>query len=151
MTDIAFYHLQRSPLAAVLPKLLEKAVAAPFRILVLAPGEAEVEKLNTMLWTYDADSFLPHGSAKDGWPDRQPIYLTATQENPNASTMLVQTGGAEHGGLDTFTRVLDIFDGNDETALGAARVRWKRYRDAGHTLAYWQQKEKINILIFSFE
>jgi DNA polymerase-3 subunit chi len=141
LTDIAFYHLQRSPLAAVLPKLLEKAMAVPFRILVLAPGEAEVEKLNTLLWTYDADSFLPHGSAKDGWSDRQPIYITAAEENPNASTMLVQVGGAEHSGLAGFVRVLDIFDGNDETALAAARERWKRYRDAGHALTYWQQKD----------
>ncbi len=140
MTDIAFYHLQRSPLGAVLPKLLEKALSVPLRVLVLAPAEAEVERLNQLLWTYDPDSFLPHGSGKDGWPDQQPIYLTAIEENPNGAEMLVQVGGAEHASPGAFRRVLDLFDGNDEAALAGARERWRRYKGGGHNLTYWQQR-----------
>jgi DNA polymerase-3 subunit chi len=140
MAEIGFYHLQRSPLSAALPKLLEKALAASFRVLVLASAQAEAERLAELLWTYDPASFLPHGTAKDGWPAEQPIYLTALEENPNQAEMLIQTGGAEHGGLGAFRRVLDLFDGNDPDALAAARARWKRYKEAGHALAYWQQK-----------
>jgi DNA polymerase-3 subunit chi len=38
-----------------------------------------------------------------------------------------------------FDRVLDLFDGHDQEAVQAARVRWKARQDAGHDLAYWQQ------------
>jgi len=32
-----------------------------------------------------------------------------------------------------------MFDGNDETAVAAARERWKTYKEAGHRLVYFQQ------------
>ena len=32
--------------------------------------------LDAMLWTYRAETFLPHGTAAGGHPARQPIYLT---------------------------------------------------------------------------
>jgi DNA polymerase-3 subunit chi len=140
MTEIGFYHLTKSPLEEALPRLLERAIAAGHRILIRAPNEAEVERLNSALWTYGEASFLPHGSAKDGWADEQPIYLTFEDDNPNTADLACQLGGAEAAGLDGFKRVLDLFDGADADAVAAARERWRRYMAAGHQLSYWQQK-----------
>jgi DNA polymerase-3 subunit chi len=140
MTEIGFYHLQRSPLEEALPRLLEKALGAGMRALVRAPNEAEVERLALQLWTFDAGSFLPHGSAKDGHAADQPIYLTAADENPNGAELLAQVGGAEMPDVANFKRCLDLFDGGDDDQLSAARARWKRYQAAGHQLTYWQQK-----------
>jgi DNA polymerase-3 subunit chi len=38
-----------------------------------------------------------------------------------------------------YERCFELFDGNDEAAVEAARARWKEYTDAGFGLAYWQQ------------
>ena len=138
MTEIGFYHLTRSTLGEALPRLLERALAAGHKILLKAPNPAEVERLNKLLWTYDAASFLPHGSAEDGWAAEQPIYLTAGDENPAAAGLGCQCGGAEVS-VESFNRVLDLFDGGDEDAVSAARDRWRRYKAAGHKLTYWQQ------------
>ncbi len=140
MTEIGFYHLQRSPLEEALPRLLEKALGAGMRALVRVPDEAEVERLVLRLWTFDAGSFLPHGSAKDGYAAQQPVFLTAADDNPNGAELLAQVGGAEMPNLSDFKRCLDLFDGGDADQVGAARARWKRYQAAGHQLAYWQQK-----------
>lgn len=140
MTEIGFYHLERTTLGEALPRLLEKAVAAGYRILLKTPGEAEAERLNLLLWTYGQGSFLPHGTAKDGWEAEQPIYLTAGDEVPNGADLACQVGGAEADALDRFKRALDVFDGTDPDAVAAARDRWKRYKAAGHALTYWQQK-----------
>jgi DNA polymerase-3 subunit chi len=140
MTEIGFYHLQRSPLEEALPRLLEKALAAGMRAIVRAPDEAEVERLAQQLWTYDPNGFLPHGSARDGHAADQPIYLTALDENPNGADLLAQIGGAEMADVAGFKRCLDLFDGGDDDQLTAARARWKRYAAAGHALTYWQQK-----------
>ncbi|HLZ67252.1 MAG TPA: DNA polymerase III subunit chi [Aliidongia sp.] len=140
MTEIGFYHLQRSPLEEALPRLLEKALSAGMRALVRVPNEAEVERLVLQLWTHDAGSFLPHGSAKDGQAAHQPIYLTAVDENPNGAELLAQVGGAEMPDPGSFKRCLDLFDGGDDDQVSAARARWKRYQAAGHQLTYWQQK-----------
>ena len=142
MSDIGFYHLTRTPLERALPKILEKVLASGARAVVRAGSGERVAFLDGALWTYRPDSFLPHGSARDGEAAQQPIWLTTAEENPNGATILVLTDGTEAGDLDSFERCVDMFDGNDVDAVDAARARWTAYKDAGHALAYWQQNEK---------
>ena len=142
MTDIAFYHLQRSPLEQALPRLLEKTLAVGKRAVVLAGSEERVEALAMTLWTYHQDSWLPHGTAKDGEAEHQPIWLSARDENPNGATFLFLTDGMDTGTIDAFERCFDLFDGNDEAALAAARQRWKTRKESGHAVTYWQQTER---------
>lgn len=139
MTDIAFYHLERSPLELALPKLLEKTLKAGKRALVMAGSEARVEALANALWTYDQDSWLPHGSAKDGEAEQQPIWLAVSDDNPNGATFLFLTDGAASEKLGEFERCFELFDGTDPAKVQAARDHWTAYKDAGHDLTYWQQ------------
>jgi len=141
MTEIGFYHLVATPLEKALPKLLEKVLGSGARAVVMAGSTERVEALNGLLWSYSPNGFLPHGSAKDGKADRQPIWLTAKDENPNGATILVLTDGATSGNLPSYARCLDVFDGADEMAVAQARERWKHYKDAGHGLTYWQQTD----------
>jgi DNA polymerase-3 subunit chi len=104
-------------------------------------SEEKVEWMNNALWTYDANSFLPHGSAKDGNSELQPIYLTSQKENPNHSTLLVITDSSDLEPDADFSRVIDIFDGTNETTVANARERWKHYKTLGHTLEYRRQSE----------
>jgi DNA polymerase-3 subunit chi len=139
MTDIGFYHLTRTPLERALPRLLEKVVETGARAVVIAGSSDRVEALNSVLWTYDQGSFLPHGSARDGDAQEQPIWLTTADENPNGATVLVLAEGAQSAAVGTYARCLDMFDGNDANAVAAARERWRAYAAAGHVLTYWQQ------------
>lgn len=141
MTDISFYHLQRRSLEETLPKLLERVIASKQRAVVLAESEDQVDALSSRLWTYDQDSFLPHGSARDGFPAEQPIYLTSGEENPNGATILVLVDGRLPGFLSGFARCLDLFNGNDPDSVQSARDRWRAYKAGGHPVTYWQQNE----------
>ena len=62
MSRVDFYHLQNQRLEDVLPKLLEKAYGTGKKIVVKIGNEERVEFLNSLLWTYNDTSFLPHGS-----------------------------------------------------------------------------------------
>ena len=139
MTRIGFYHLLRLPLDQALPKLLEKAVKAGLRVVVRAGSRERVEHLNALLWTYAEESWLPHGAARDGDAALQPIWLTEAEENPNNATVLVLCDGVCPASLAGWDRCLDLFDGNDETAVAAARERWKAWKAEGHDLVYYQQ------------
>lgn len=139
MTEIRFYHLQTQSLEQALPTILAKALAGGRRIVVRSASEAECERLNELLWTYRADSFLPHGGKKDEFPQDQPVYLTDGAENPNGADVLVATGGAALGDPAGFSLCCEIFDGRDEAAVAAARAKWAALKDSGHTLTYWQQ------------
>jgi DNA polymerase-3 subunit chi len=142
MTEVSFYHLERTAVEAALPKILEKALAAGLRCVVVAGSDERVAALNSALWTYHQNSFLPHGSAEDGTAAEQPVYLTTLEENPNGATVLALVDGAEGLDLGAFDRVLDLFDGHDSQAVEAARARWKALKGAGHDLTYWQQTER---------
>ncbi len=140
--EISFYHMTKSPLEKSLPKLLEKVYGAGLRAVVISDTQERIDRLNALLWTYSSAAFLPHGTAKEGFPEDQPIWLTTESENPNNSSILVVTHGQRVKTEDSFKRVLDLFDGNDETQLKSARQRWKDYQQQGHALTYWQQDEQ---------
>ncbi len=107
----------------------------------MAGSEERVESLAALLWTYHPNSFLPHGTARDGRPEQQPIWLTGLDENPNGASILLLTDGARSERLAEYARCLEIFDGGDPDAVSRARERWRDYKDAGHSLTYWQQTE----------
>jgi DNA polymerase-3 subunit chi len=142
MAEVGFYHLLSTPLERALPRLLERAVGQGHRVVVQAGSPERVEHLNALLWTYDESGFLPHGSARDGNPVAQPIWLTHEVENPNGASILFLVDGVAADDLSGFTRCLDLFDGNNPDAVQAARSRWRTASAAGHTLTYWQQTKK---------
>jgi DNA polymerase III subunit chi len=141
MTEVGFYHLTRTPLDRALPKLLERVLASGMRAVVMTGSAERVAAIDAALWTYEQLSFLPHGSARDGEAEFQPIWLTTDDENPNGAQVLVLTDGAVSEHVGDYARCLDMFDGRDPEAVNAARGRWKQFKDAGHALAYWQQNE----------
>jgi len=139
VSEIGFYHLMSTSLERALPRLLERAWSQGHRIVVRAASPERVEHLDTALWTYDDGGFLPHGSARDGNPAMQPIWLTDRDENPNGASMVVLVDGVEAQDLERFARCADLFDGDDAGAVEAARGRWRRARESGHNMTYWQQ------------
>lgn len=141
MSRFDFYHLQNQTLEDVLPKLLEKAYETGKKIKVKIGTEERVEFINTMLWTYNEEAFIPHGSKKDGFAVEQPIWLTNEDNNSNEASMLFLVDGAI-ASLDeakNYERIFNIFDGNMQTALEQARNFWKELKTAEQELYYWQQ------------
>ena len=141
MTEVAFYHLTRSTLEQALPKLLEKTLQAGKRALVRAGTPKRVEALNAALWSYDAASWLPHGSLKDGQAENQPVWLTDADENPNAAQFAFLTDGVTCEDLSGYERCFELFDGTADASVKTARAHWKTYKDLGFELAYWQQTD----------
>ena len=139
MPEILFYHLEHQPLERVLPSLVEKTLERGWRAVVQAGSEERVEALDTLLWTYREESFLPHGTKRDGNAAAQPVFLTTGEENPNGSQVRFLVDGAEAGDLAGYTRVVYLFDGRDAAAVQQAREQWKRARETGSEVTYWQQ------------
>jgi DNA polymerase-3 subunit chi len=139
MAEVNFYHLTASTLEDALPRLLAKTLQAGERAIVMVGSPERVDALNNHLWTFDPDSFLPHGSARDGDAPRQPIWLTHLDENPNGARFLFLADRARSDRVGDFSRCFEIFDGRDDAAVSESRERWKAYKAAGHAVAYYQQ------------
>ena len=141
MTEILFYHLTESKLEDALPALLEKSVERGWKVAVQTGEEARRDLLDDHLWTFRADSFLPHGTDAAPMAENQPVLLTTAGENQNGADVRFLVDGAEPPPLDGYQRVVFMFDGFDQQQLEGARAQWKRLKDEGHTLTYWQQSQ----------
>lgn len=140
--EVLFYHLERAPLEQVLPGLLEKTLQREWRAVVQASSQERVEALDLLLWTYNEGSFLPHGSRKDGNESEQPVFLTTEQDNPNQANIRFFVDGADATDIETYSRVVFMFDGADQSAVAKAREQWKTIKSAGHTATYWRQNQQ---------
>ena len=143
MTEMLFYHLQRQPLERVLPSLLERCLERGWRVVVQAASDERVDALDAHLWTYRDDTFLPHGTARESEPAAQPILLTSADHNPNGATVRFLVDGAPvPSDAASYARIVMLFDGEDEDAVAAARVRWGEAKQQGFDVTYWQNDEQ---------
>jgi DNA polymerase III subunit chi len=140
-TEVYFYHLESRTLEQVLPTLLERSLERGWRAVVQASSKERVEALNTLLWTYRDESFLPHGSSSDGAPGAQPIYLTGEDDNPNEAAVRFLVDGATLDDVGGYARVVYIFDGHDDGAVAQARDAWAKAKENGLAVSYWQQDD----------
>ena len=141
MPEFRFLHLERRRVDQALPELLERVSERGQRMIVQAASPEEVEAINERLWIYTEDSFLPHGSKRDGDPQDQPIYLTDEADNPNGAAVRVLLSGVEAAPFagSAYERVFLLFDGRDEEARARAREQWTKVRASGETLSYWRE------------
>ncbi len=140
-TEVLFYHLERQTLERVLPSLLQRTLERGWRAVIQVGSAERLEALDAHLWTYADDSFLPHGTGKEGAPDHQPILLTSGEANENGAGVRFLLDGADMETYAGYTRIVVIFDGRDEDALTAARAQWQRVRAQGCKATYWRQSD----------
>ncbi len=140
--EILFYHLERARLMDVLPALLEKSLQRNWRVVVQVANKKQVEDISNSLWTFRDDSFLPHGTSRDGFEREQPVFLTDGDENPNEAAIRFFIEGAEPEQVEGYERIVYLFNGHDEQAVIKARKQWKRLADAGAKATYWAQNER---------
>lgn len=139
MTEVRFYHLENQALDKVLPRMLQAGLERGWRAVVQAGSEERAESLSSRLWTYEDDTFLPHGTRADGFAPLQPIWLTAADENPNGANVRFYVDGATPSDVTGLMHAVVILDGNDEAAVKRAREDWKRFKVEGREVSYWKQ------------
>jgi DNA polymerase III subunit chi len=131
---IDFYHLTQVPLERALPSIAERVVSGGERLAIVAEDEALLGQLDEALWTYKADSFLPHGRAGD-----QPILLCAPEAADVAYGNIALVDGVWRDLALGFTRAFYFFgEGNVE----AARAAWRGLAEQdGVERHYWKQDD----------
>ena len=144
MSETLFYHLERRGLDDVLPGLVEKSLGRGWRALIKVESADRADALDTLLWTYNQENFLPHAQAGDGDAARQPVLITLDDGNPNGAAILFLVGGAampdwSSSDIQALTRIVLLFDGRDPAAVQTAREAWKAAKAAGHDVTYWKE------------
>lgn len=117
---------------------------------ILIVGEAaDLNKLDTLFWTFSASDFLPHCFIEDEAAPETPIVLTndfaspALQNIPHAD-VLIHLGMHMPKDVPTlvarFPRIVEVVTVNEVERL-AGRERYKAYRELGHELHNFDQSK----------
>jgi len=136
--QVDFYQLAGTPAEQVIATLAEKVLEGDGRLLIVAEDEAQLARLDRILWDQGSASFLPHGVAGGADDARQPILLSSSPDAPNqARNMLIADGQWREAAL-TYDRSFYLFDSD---TLEGARLAWKLLagRD-GVERRYWARE-----------
>ena len=120
--QVDFYQLDRVAAEHVIANLAEKVLEADGRLLVVAEDEAQLARLDRLLWDQGATGFLPHGVAGGGDDARQPILLSTSPDAPNQARNMLIADGLWRAAALTYDRSFYLFDNG---TLEGARLAWK--------------------------
>lgn len=142
MTEVLFYHLQTRTLKEALPGLLEKCLERGWRTVVQTGSVERRDDLDTRLWTFSEESFLPHGIRPEDLTERA-VRLTADADPAGEATVRFLVDRAVlPPDFATYQRLVFLFDGNDPEAVLDARAQWKAVKAAGLAPTYWIQDDR---------
>lgn len=137
--QVDFYHLTATPLDRALPQIAEKVLAGGGRLLLVTESEAQRAQLDKLLWTYKADSFLPHGCAGGAHDADQPVLLAEGPVAANGARNIALADGVWRDAAFDFDRAFHFFDGE---RIAEARQAWKALADRdGVERRYWKQND----------
>jgi DNA polymerase-3 subunit chi len=134
MTKVDFYILQSGSREHTACKLIEKAFSLGHRIYVHAGSEEQLEKIDNLLWTFRAGSFIPHQRYQSDSSVDSPVQL-GTHDAPNVdSDVLINLASEVPLFFSRFQRVAELV-GSDEQAKALGREHFQFYRDRGYSLS----------------
>ena len=135
MTSIDFYFNAGDRLG-VACRLAGKAVQQKKRVLIYAPQPEMAQKIDRLLWTGTATSFIPHCYLQDPLAAETPVLISAGDElAPAAATcdVLLNLADACPPFFERHERLLEIVAQDDE-GKSAGRARYAFYRDRGYAI-----------------
>ncbi|MFD1035996.1 DNA polymerase III subunit chi [Sphingomonas hankookensis] len=134
---VDFYHLTRSPLDRVLPRIAQRLHDDGERLLLLSDDPEQRRHLDMLLWTYAPDSFLPHAEAGSGDDSLQSVLIAPEPTDTNAARNVAIVDGRWRDDALTFDRAFHFFG---EDHIAAARAAWKGLADRDDVeRRYWRQ------------
>lgn len=132
MTSIDFY-FNATDRFEVACRLAGKAVAQKKRMLIFAPDADVAHKIDQMLWTWPAVSFVPHCFAGDGLAADTPVLIASDAESAPDCEVLMNLSAACPDFFARYARLLEIVS-QDEDERKAGRTRYAWYRERGYAI-----------------
>lgn len=136
MTRIDFYILDegaRSDRFHLACRITEKAWKSGHRVLINTASLQEAKYLDTLLWTFRDQSFIPHGILGAAEPETNPVLIGHGSDAGDEEDVLVNLASTVPEFFSKFERVIEPVD--DDTAVrNASRERYRFYRDRGYPL-----------------
>ena len=128
MQNVRFYVIKNGHRERVACQIAEKAVAQGHRVHVRVPDRQAAESLNTQMWTFRDQSFLPHSLGESPSPH---VRVTIHDEwLPQERDVLINLADDLLEDYGSFSRVAEVVGPDNETK-SHGRARFRQYREHG--------------------
>ena len=132
MTRIDFYFEAQDKLQ-VACRLSAKATQQKLRVLIYTADETGAQRIDRLLWTWQATGFLPHCMARSPLAGQTPVLITHDPEDTPHDEVLMNLHHDLPPAFSRFQRLVEIV-GRDDEDREAARARFRYYRDRGYEI-----------------
>ncbi len=136
MTRVDFYLLDQATEGGrdlTVCKLAHKAFHLGHRIYILTADHESAQRLDRLLWTFSAGSFIPHGLGAQAEGADLPVLLGREEPPATHEDVLITLAPEVPECFSRFQRVAEVV-GGDEDNKTQARERFRFYRDRGYAL-----------------
>jgi DNA polymerase-3 subunit chi len=114
-------------------RLAEKAYNMGLEVYIHTESERQTEAIHQLLWSFRADSFVPHQSMTDTSPLTSPVLIGHAHKPPRLMNLLINLNAEQPMFFSQFERLAEIIDGDEETKQ-AGRARFQFYKHRGYEL-----------------
>ncbi len=132
MTRIDFYFEAEDKLQ-VACRLSAKAAQQKLRVLIYTAGETDAQRIDKLLWTWQATAFLPHCRSGSALAAQTPVLITHDPEDTPHDEVLLNLHPEWPPAFSRFQRLVEIV-GREVEDREAARARFRFYRDRGYEI-----------------
>ncbi len=136
MTQIDFYILKdksRADRFLLSCRLAEKAWNAGHRVCINTESEQDASHMDTLLWTFNDQNFIPHDRIEKALEDITPVTIAVKLQASEEHDILINLASDIPECFSQFERLLEPVD-TDETNRAAGRKRYRYYNDCCYTI-----------------
>ena len=137
MTQVDFYILQegaggdRYRLAC---RIADKARRAGHRVVIHTCSAEEARHMDRLLWTFQEQSFVPHGLLGEAVPEINPVTIGDAEQAHEEHVFLIIVAMESPSFFSRFERLAECVD-YDDVVRSASRERYRFYRDRGYPMS----------------
>ena len=113
-------------------RLTNKAFLLGHRVYIHTADAAEAQRLDNLLWTFSAGSFIPHAASHDA-SENMPVIIGQGAPPEAFDDVLISLAPQVPECFGRFQRVAEVVGPGDEDKR-LARERFRFYRDRGYEL-----------------
>ncbi len=136
MTRVSFYILkgeQEQARQEFACRLAEKAYKLGHHVFIHTSSAEQTEQVNQALWSFRADSFVPHQLANEENIDSCPVLISHDVSPPRLMNLLINLNEEHPLFFSQFERVAELIN-DHESIKQAGRQRYQFYKQRGYEL-----------------
>jgi DNA polymerase-3 subunit chi len=135
VTNVDFYVLQSAESLArpqFACRLTDKALKLGHQIYLHVVDEAAARELDTLLWSFRAQSFIPH--ALQGESKQEPVIIGWSEDPGEPHDLMINLDLRVPAFVGRFARVAEIVFQNDTAIRDPLLESWKHYKHYGYPI-----------------